>query len=87
MAHPRWPGFNDKTGNPPRDNRSRRMNRKMWRDTQRKLKVHTPGGRRRKKHLLRVEGGNYIRLIVAVMNDMYAEREANRPPAETGSTN
>lgn len=65
MAHPRWPGFDDKTGDPEYDNASRRLNRKMWKDTQRRVRVSTPRGRRRKKQILRVEGGNYIRLVHA----------------------
>jgi len=71
MAHPRWPGFNDKTGDPEHDNAARRCNRRVWKDTQRTLRVSTPQGRRRKKQILRVEGGNYIRVIHATAKMLY----------------
>lgn len=71
MAHPRWSGFDDKTGNPEYDNRSRRLNRQMWKDAQHRMHVSTPRGRRRKKQILRVEGANYIRLVHAAAMMLY----------------
>ncbi|WIE81033.1 hypothetical protein [Curtobacterium sp. MCSS17_016] len=71
MAHPRWPGFNTKTGNPEYDNHSRRLNRRIWKDVQRRVRVTTPRGRRRKKQILRVEGGNYILAIHATAKMLY----------------
>lgn len=73
MSHPRWPGFDTKTGDPIRDNVSRRLNQRMWLNTKHAFRIKA-AGRRRKKHLKRVEGGNYIRLWVAVMNDIAKER-------------
>lgn len=75
MSHPRWPGFDTKTGNPIHDNTSRRLNQRIYRDVKRRFKVKA-AGRRRKKQLMRVEGGNYIRIVLNVMNDM--TREARR---------
>jgi len=73
MGHPRWPGFNSKTGDPVHDNASRNLNQKMYRSARRKLHFITPGGRRRKKYLTRVEGGNYITLWASVYNSIAAD--------------
>jgi hypothetical protein len=78
MAHPRWPGFNEKTGDPTFDNQSRNLNRRMYRDTKRDLRFTTPSGRRRLKHLKTVEGGNYLQLLVAVMNDLAGRDRGKR---------
>jgi hypothetical protein len=40
------------------------------------FRIHTPGGRRRKKCLTKVEGGRLRALIVAVANDLHARRTA-----------
>ena len=64
MSHPRWPGFDTKTGDPVVDNVNRNSNRKLWRETQKHLKF-TARSRKRKKHITRAEGGNYIKLLVA----------------------
>lgn len=69
MGHPRWPGFDTKTGNPEIDNAARRANRRMWRDTQRRLKINA-AGRKRRKYLLRVEGGRYIILVARLAVDL-----------------
>jgi len=72
MAHPRWPGFNTKTGDPQFDNASMRLNRRIWRETQASVKVRARN-RKRKKHVLRVEGGTYITLWVAVTERLAAQ--------------
>jgi hypothetical protein len=38
------------------------------------MRVHTPGGRRRKKYLMKVEGARLRKLVVAVANDLQAKR-------------
>lgn len=73
MGHPRWPGFNSKTGDPVIDNAARKLNQRMYRLAQRKLYFITSGGRRRKKRLTRVEGGNYITLWASVYNSIDAD--------------
>lgn len=74
MAHPRWPGFNHKTGDPARDNENRKLNLRMWRETQQTLAFTTPRGRRRLKELKTVEGGRYIELVAQTMW-MLADRD------------
>jgi len=69
MAHPRWPGFNTKTGNPPFDNMSRRMNAHMYRYVTSHFRLKGVVGRKRKKQLTRVEGGNMCKLYAAVYRD------------------
>jgi hypothetical protein len=69
MAHPRWPGFNTKTGNPIVDNANRRLNRHMWRSAQHVLRIHA-AGRKRRKYLLTVEGGRYLTMVAALMSDL-----------------
>jgi hypothetical protein len=81
MSHPRWPGFDHKTGNPPADNAVRNMNRSMWRDTQQRLQV-TAAGRKAKKRILRVEGGRYTRLVASVTRNIAEQRAAERQAAE-----
>lgn len=75
MGHPRWPGFDHKTGNPIEDNRARNMNRRMWRDAKRALHV-SAAGRRRRKYIKRVEGATYIKIVVHVMDEL-ARRDAS----------
>ena len=67
MAHPRWPGFNFKTGNPVHDNISRRINQRLYRDVKSRFRV-TAVGRKRKKLLKRVEGGKYVILVLKSIN-------------------
>tara|TARA_R110002124_G_scaffold141828_1_gene306399 strand:+ start:553 stop:786 length:234 start_codon:yes stop_codon:yes gene_type:complete len=71
-GHPRWPGFNSKTGDPARDNAARNLNRKMYRLARRKLRF-IAAGRKRKKALTRIEGGHYITLWASVYNAVAAE--------------
>lgn len=73
MSHPRWPGFDTKTGNPFFDNHSRRLNQRLYRECKKKLKFHAVG-RKRRKQLKRVEGGKYIILWAAAMNDLVQQR-------------
>ena len=76
MAHPRWPGFNSKTGNPLADNSARRMNQKMYRRMKTQFRLVNLVGRKRKKYLMRVEGGRYLELWAALMNQVAHERRA-----------
>jgi hypothetical protein len=69
MSHPRWPGYNDKTGNPTLDNFLRNNNRWMWKSAQ-GVQFKGAKSRKRKKLLTRVEGGNYVRLLHAVASDI-----------------
>ncbi len=73
MAHPRWPGYDSKTGNPVYDNQSANMNRILWRRTKAAFKVRA-AGRKRKKRLKRVEGANYIQLWNQIMLDITKEK-------------
>jgi hypothetical protein len=73
MSHPRWPGFDTKTGNPIFDNQSSRLNRHMYRYVQTNLKFKS-AGRKRKKQLKRVEGGNLCKLYAAVANQIVNDR-------------
>jgi len=41
------------------------------------MRLDSPGGRRRKKHIMRVEGANLRALVVAVAQDLYAKRAAS----------
>jgi len=70
MSHPRWPGYDTKTGDPVRDNSARRANKRMYRSTRETLTFTGYKNRKRKKALWRVEGGNYIQLWAAVYNDL-----------------
>lgn len=63
MSHPRWPGFDHKTGDPTYDNWALRFNRKMWKETQTRIKILGTKNRKGKKMLMRVEGGKYILLV------------------------
>ena len=76
MAHPRWPGFDTKTGNPIIDNANHRLNRRMWRDLHSRLTVQA-AGRKRRKHIKRVEGGTYIQLVAQTMNRLAREAKAS----------
>ena len=80
MGHPRWPGLDDKTGNPEDDNRFRQFNRVVWKATQRSLRV-SAAGRKRKKRLLRVEGGRYIRLVHEAGRMFYERDHTNTKDA------
>jgi len=72
MAHPRWPGFDTKTGDPTFDNESRRMNRRLWKHAQDVLRVDG-AGRRRRKQIRRVEGGKYITAIAMMMVKLHED--------------
>jgi hypothetical protein len=63
------------TGLEPSVNNARRASKKaLDRTLKGWMKVHTPGGRRRKKYITKVEGGRLRALVVAVANDLYARR-------------
>lgn len=72
-GHPRWPGFNTKTGNPVVDNANRRLNKSMYQSTRETIKFTGYKNRKRKKALWRIEGGNYIKLWAAIMQQIAAE--------------
>lgn len=76
MSHPRWPGFNHKTGDPSHDNWAANQNRKMWAQTKRRFKITGSKNRKRKKMLTRVEGGKFIMLVNEVAQMLY---ERDRP--------
>lgn len=64
-------------GMAPTVNNHRRASKKALDRTMRGwMKVRTPGGRRRKKYLTKVEGGRLRALVVAVANDLHARRSA-----------
>lgn len=81
MGHPRWPGFDTKTGDPQYDNHSMRLNRRLWRDTQQHLRFRARN-RKRKKHITRVEGGNYIKAVVAAMNMLHHRDQQKKATAD-----
>lgn len=63
------------TGMAPDVNNHRRASKKALDRTMKGwMKVRTPGGRRRKKHITKVEGGHLRALVVAVANDLHARR-------------
>jgi hypothetical protein len=72
MGHPRWPGFDSKTGDPAADNRARRLNQRMYRDVHARFRVTNSRNRKRKKAITRIEGGRYIQLMSKAMNLMAA---------------
>ena len=79
MGHPRWPGFDTKTGKPNFDNQARRMNRIFYRETKKGFRV-TAGNRKRKKHIKRIEGGRYIALwaaAITIVSDRTHETSAH----------
>jgi len=92
MSHPRWPGYNTKSGDPVLDNAARRMNKRMYKSTQSKLKFAGYKNRKRKKALWRVEGGNYIRLWAAFATDLARQHTTaprtspDAPDTETGES-
>lgn len=66
-------------GMPPAVNNSRHASKKALDRTMKGwMKVHTPGGRRRKKHITKVEGTNLRALVVAVARDLQAQRAPAR---------
>lgn len=77
MSRPNWPGYNEKTGNPTFDNESRRLNRHLWSAARGAFRVTAPN-RRRKRVLLRVEGGTYVRLLAAAALRLARERRADQ---------
>ncbi|HEX9089710.1 MAG TPA: hypothetical protein VF867_19620 [Arthrobacter sp.] len=38
------------------------------------MRLDSPGGRRRKKHIMKIEGGRLRELVVAVAQDLYEKR-------------
>lgn len=73
MAHPRWPGFDTKTGNPIFDNQSLRLNRKIWKGSQQSVRFKSSKGRiprKRLKQMKRYEGAKYITVLVQAMNSI-----------------
>lgn len=55
-------------------NRRRAKEKSLDRVMNGRMRVHTPGGRRRKKYLMKVEGARLRKLVVAVANDLQAKR-------------
>lgn len=74
MGKPRWPGFDSKTGDPQFDNMSANLNRRIWRFTAERMRFDNVIGRKRKKHLKRVEGAHFVHLATAVLNDKLKEQ-------------
>jgi hypothetical protein len=63
------------TGLPPAVNNDRRASKKALDRTMKGwMKVRTPGGRRRKKYITKVEGGRLRELVVSVANELHARR-------------
>lgn len=63
-------------GEPPALNNRRRSSKKSLDRTMKGwMKVQTPGGRRRKKHITKVEGARLRELVVAVAGEL-ARRNA-----------
>lgn len=63
-------------GNPADNNRHRASQKSLDRVMKGFMRVDTPGGRRRKKHITKVEGANLRALVVAVAKDLHAKRAA-----------
>lgn len=63
-------------GNPTDHNRLRASEKALDRAMKGWMQVHTPGGRRRKKHITKVEGANLRALVAAVAKDLQAEHAA-----------
>ena len=63
-------------GNPSRDNFRRHQTRKLERLAV--IRIRTPRGRRRKKHLTKVETARFKDLILAVASDLH-NRKAGSP--------
>lgn len=63
-------------GNPAEHNRRRASKKSLDRAMKGWMQVHTPGGRRRKKHITRVEGANLRALVLAVSHHLHAEQAA-----------
>lgn len=82
MSHPRWPGYNTKTGNPVYDNRSARMNKRLYREMKVTFRV-SAAGRKRKKQIKRIEGGRYIQVwneaMIALHRNRITERGSGKP--------
>lgn len=65
------------TGMAPAGHNARRASNKALDRTMKGwFRIHTPGGRRRKKYLTKVEGGRLRALVVAVANDLHTRRAA-----------
>lgn len=62
-----WP---EKTGNPIVDNRNRFANSDMSRKVRAAFRLRGSRNRKRKKFVYKAERINYLRLMVAVMNDL-----------------
>lgn len=69
------PHYDEKTGNPTIDNESRKWNRRLRRASM-TLRLDTPGGRRRKKHVLKIERANYVILLNEVILKMMKDARA-----------
>ncbi len=63
-------------GNPVAHNRHRASEKSLDRVMKGFMRVDTPGGRRRKKHITKVEGVNLRALVVAVANELQTRRAA-----------
>jgi hypothetical protein len=63
-------------GNPVAHNHQQASEKSLDRVMKGWMRVHTPSGRRRKKHITKVEGANLRALVVAVAQDLHAKRAA-----------
>lgn len=61
-------------GNPGSHNRHRASEKSLDRVMKGFMVVDTPSGRRRKKHITKVEGANLRALVVAVAKDLQSKR-------------
>lgn len=79
MIHQRLRIYDERTGNPAVDNRNRRRNRQLQLAVRNGFRVQTPGGRRRKKIITRIEYEQYARVVAEVAEAMAeAERRKRR---------
>lgn len=61
--------FNEKSGNPVRDNKARKLNREIRRRTLETLRFQAKNWKRRRV-IRRIEGAAYAELVAAVMVDL-----------------
>lgn len=63
-------------GNPSSHNRRRAWEKALDRAMKGFMRVQTPSGRRRKKHITKVEGANLRALVAAVAKDLQVKHAA-----------
>jgi hypothetical protein len=73
----RWKVWPEKSGDPVKDNIGRRLNTRMNKHVTSRLHYKTPRGWKRKRQMERVETPNFIRLYIAVMNNLIAKDRAD----------